>query len=65
MKVKDVAKMLRTSEMTIRIGLQQGVFPFGAAFKTDEKNKNYTYVIYPEKIKEYISGRGDSNDVDR
>lgn len=53
MKVKDVAKMLRTSEMTIRIGLQQGVFPFGAAFKTDEKNKNYTYVLYPEKVREY------------
>lgn len=54
MKVEDVAKMLGTSEMTIRIGLQQGVFPFGAAFKTDEKNKNYTYVIYPELVKKYL-----------
>ena len=64
MKVKDVAKMLGKSEMTIRIGLQQGVFPFGTAFKTDEKSKNYTYVIYPELVKKYISGRGDSNDVE-
>lgn len=53
MKVKDVAKLLGTTEQTVRVGLQQGVFPFGVAFKTKKANKNYTYVIYPEKVKQY------------
>lgn len=53
MKVKDVAELLGTTEQTVRVGLQQGVFPFGVAFKTKKANKNYTYVIYPEKVKQY------------
>lgn len=54
MKVKDVAKLLGTTEATIRVGLQLGMFPFGVAFKTKESNKQYTYIIYPEKVKEYV-----------
>lgn len=53
MRVEEVAKLLDTTPATIRIGLQQGVFPFGAAFKTDDKNKHYKYVLYPEKVREY------------
>jgi hypothetical protein len=53
MRVEEVAKLLNTTPATIRIGLQQGVFPFGVAFKTKEANKNYTYVIYPEKVRQY------------
>lgn len=53
MKVDEVAKLLGTTPATIRVGLQQGVFPFGAAFKTAENRKHYTYVLYPEKVKEY------------
>lgn len=58
MKVKEVAEMLGTTEATIRIGLQQGVFPFGVAYKTKPTNKNYVYVIFPEKVKEYIAAEG-------
>ena len=54
MTVKDVAKMIGCSELTVRVGLQQGVFPFGTAFKTKESNKSYVYVIYAEKVREYI-----------
>lgn len=54
MKVKDVAKIVGVSELTIRIGLQRGVFPFGVAYKTDDKHRNYYYFIYPEKVKEYL-----------
>lgn len=54
MKVKEAAELLGVSQMTIRIGLQKGMFPFGTAFKTDESRKNYTYVLYPEKVKEFI-----------
>lgn len=57
MKVKEVAKLLGTTEATIRIGLQQGVFPFGVAFKTKETNKQYTYIIFPAKVEEYIERR--------
>lgn len=57
MKVKEVAEMLGTTECTIRIGLQQGIFPFGVAFKTDPNKKHYTYIIYPEKLKEYAGER--------
>ena len=31
MTVKEVAEMLGTTEATIRVGLQQNVFPFGTA----------------------------------
>ena len=59
MTVNEVAKLLGKSPLTIRVGLQQGVFPFGVALKTREGRKNYTYVIYPEKVKEFIVGQGD------
>ena len=53
MTVKEVAEMLGTTECTVRIGLQQGVFPFGVAFKTKPENKQYKYVIYPELVRQY------------
>ena len=57
MKVKEVAKILGTTESTIRIGLQLGMFPFGVAYKTKPENKNYVYVIFPNKVKEYIASQ--------
>lgn len=54
MRIKEVAEMLDTTPLTIRIGLQQGVFPFGVAFKRRADSKNYTYVIYPEIAKQYL-----------
>lgn len=54
MMVKDVAELLGKTEATIRVGLQLGVFPFGVAYKTSPSKKNYTYVIYPEKVRQYI-----------
>lgn len=54
MTVNDVAKLLGKSPLTIRVGLQQGIFPFGVALKTREDRKNYTYVIYPNKVKEFL-----------
>ena len=60
MRVEDVAKLLDTTPATIRVGLQQGVFPFGVAFKTKEHNRHYKYVIYPEKVKEYAGEQNGS-----
>ena len=57
MRVKDVAELLGTTESTVRIGLQQGMFPFGVAYKTKPTNKNYVYVIFPEKVKEFVAAQ--------
>ena len=54
MTVNEVAEKLGTSPLTVRVGLQQGLFPFGVALKTNENRKNYTYVFFPEKVREYI-----------
>lgn len=59
MKVDEVAKLLGTTAATVRVGLQQGVFPFGVAFKMSEDRKHYTYIIYPEKVREYAGERND------
>jgi hypothetical protein len=50
--VNDVAARLGCSPQTVRLGLQRGEFPFGTAIKTSSK---YTYIIYSEKLKEYIN----------
>lgn len=55
MKISDVAKLLGTTPLTIRVGLQKGIFPFGVAFKVNESSSHYTYIIYPEKLKEYVN----------
>lgn len=52
-KINDIAQALGVSPETIRIGLQQQIFPFGNAFKKPGQQK-YTYVIYPEAVKRYI-----------
>ena len=59
MRVKEVAELLDTTPLTIRIGLQKGVFDFGVALKTREDRKNYTYIIYPELVRQYCGGQGD------
>lgn len=56
MKLEEVAKLLGVSVPTVRIGLQQGVFDFGVAFKRTPESRHYTYVIFPEKVKEYVKG---------
>lgn len=57
MTVKEVAQLLGCSELTIRIGLQQGVFPFGTAFKRNPENKKWKYIIFDAKVSEYLTER--------
>jgi hypothetical protein len=49
--VKEASQIIGKSEQFIRIGLQRGLLPFGVAFKMSSQ---WTYLIYPEKLKEYI-----------
>lgn len=49
--VEHAAEILGKPANTIRTGLQQGVFPFGAAI---EMKGRYSYVIYKKKLEDYI-----------
>lgn len=60
MKVKDAARLLGKTEQFIRVGLQQGALPFGAAVKMP--GGRYSYHISEEKLKEYTGGRTNGKD---
>ena len=49
--VSECARKLGKSEQFVRVGLQQGIFPFGFAVKTSSV---FTYHISPKKLAEYI-----------
>lgn len=48
--VKKAAKLMGASEQFIRLGLQQGIFPWGYAVKTSTQ---YTYFISSAKFAEF------------
>lgn len=50
--VKKAAELTGLSELSIRIGLQKNVIPFGFAVQTSQNR--YTYHISPKKLEEYI-----------
>ena len=52
LKPVDVAEKLGISVQAVRVGLQQGKFPFGCAIKTSE-NK-YTYAISRKLFNQYF-----------
>ena len=55
-----IAEALGVNPQTIRLGLEQGKFPFGTAVQCD---KRYSYIYYPEKVKEYIGiSLGENNE---
>ena len=53
-KVDEAAQMLGVSPQYVRLGLQRNVFDFGVAFKVKKGNVKYNYVIYPEKLMNYV-----------
>lgn len=52
LKPVDVAERLGISVQAVRVGLQQGKFPFGWAIKTSEHK--YTYAISEKLFNEYL-----------
>ena len=54
MLVSEAAKKLGMNVQTLRLGLQQGLFPFGVAIKTSENR--YTYKIFTERLEKYLGG---------
>lgn len=55
MLVSDAAKKLRMNTQTLRLALQQGIYPFGEAIKTSENR--YVYHIDETRLKIYLEGR--------
>lgn len=54
MRVDEAAKKLNMNTQTLRLALQQGLFPFGCAVRTSEKR--FTYYIHPTRLEQYIGG---------
>lgn len=57
--LKSASEQLGLSEQCIRIGIQKKTLPIGFAFKNT--GKNLTYVIYQEKIDQFIGKVGDND----
>lgn len=51
MTPEKAAELLGISPQLVRIGLQQGVFPFGVAIR---HSKNYSYDIRPDALRRYM-----------
>ena len=60
--IEQAADKLGKSPQVIRIMLQRGLLPFGAATKMPESSI-YTYVIFPEKFKEYCGSVNEEETV--
>ena len=54
MLVEEAAKRLEMNPQTLRLALQQGLFPFGVAIKTSENR--YTYKIFTKRLEQYLEG---------
>jgi len=52
MTVTECARLLNKSPQFVRIGLQQGLLPFGVALKIN--GDKYTYHISEAKVYEYL-----------
>jgi hypothetical protein len=56
LSVKEAAALMCVSEQFLRIGLQQGKFPFGTAVKTSSK---WSYYINTTQFLRYIGAQVD------
>ena len=54
MLVSEAAKKLGMNTQTLRLALQQRLFPFGVAVKTSENR--WTYYINQKRLERYLEG---------
>lgn len=57
MLVSEAASKLGMNTQTLRLALQQQLFPFGVAVKTSENR--YTYYINENRLERYLEGRNE------
>lgn len=50
--VLEAARIMGVSQQFVRVGLQQGILPFGCAIQITKKK--YTYFISRTKLAEYV-----------
>jgi hypothetical protein len=50
--VLEAARIMGVSQQFVRVGLQQGILPFGCAIQITKKK--YTYFISRAKLAEYV-----------
>ena len=55
MLVSEAAKKLGMNTQTLRLALQQNLFPFGVAIHTSENR--YTYYINENRLNVYLEGK--------
>ena len=60
--IDTVAEALDIGPQTLRVLLQKGMVTFGMAFKNDGC-KNYKYILYPQKVREYIGDMEKGNEA--
>ena len=53
--VEQAAKELGMNTQTLRLALQQRLFPFGVAVKTSDNR--YTYYVNENRLQRYLEGR--------
>ena len=56
--VAEAAKLMGVSQQFVRVGLQNGVLPFGCAVKMSSE---YTYYISKAKLIDYIGSNPNEN----
>ena len=54
LSVEETAKILNVFPQYIRIGLQNGRFPFGVAVKR-EKSQHWNYLIIKSKLEKFVA----------
>lgn len=54
MTVKEAAKIIGTSEHSVRMGIKMGVLPIGYAYTTGHR---MTFVILPDRLQAYVDGK--------
>ena len=54
MLVSEAAEKLGMNTQTLRLALQQRLFPFGVAVKTSENR--FTYYINKKRLERYLEG---------
>lgn len=59
---EEAAKRLGMSTQTLRLALQQGLFPFGVAVRTSQKR--YTYKIFETRLEKYLEGDYENRNLD-
>lgn len=53
LEVKEAAALMGVSAQYVRIGIRQGILPFGVAVKVTPDGNRYTYYISPIKFTEF------------